>query len=95
MEPLTEANSWLEVKVKREGEEAAWEKLDGSDIPEDVLAAFVQDKHRSKAIPLPGETLALLLCFLKSGSHLFPTTLCLPAPSTCPAPTTPYTASAP
>ena len=70
MEPLTDANSWLEVMVKRQGEEAAWEKLDGADVPEDILAAFVQDKHRSKAIPLPGGMLRPFWCLRSQGRLL-------------------------
>lgn len=54
LEPLTAKNSWLEVKVKRAGQEAAWEKLEEADVPEGLLAAFVQEKRRTKAIPLPG-----------------------------------------
>ena len=54
LEPLTDKNSWLEVKLKRAGREAAWERLDEVSVPEDLLAAFVQEKRRTRAIPLPG-----------------------------------------
>ncbi len=53
-EPLTSNNCWLEVKVKRRGREAAWEKLYEAEVPEKVLAGFVQETHRTMAIPVPG-----------------------------------------
>ena len=62
-EPRTDKNSWLEVKVKRAGREAAWEKLDEADVPEGLLAAFVQEKRRTKAIPLPGVCVCVCVCF--------------------------------
>lgn len=55
MEPLTSKNCWLEVKVKRQGFEAEWEKLGEAEVPEDILAAFVKQTHASQAIPVPGE----------------------------------------
>lgn len=54
LEPLTAQNSWLEVKLKRTGRQAAWEKLQEAHVPEGLLAAFVQEKRRTKAIPMPG-----------------------------------------
>ena len=59
LEPLTEENSWLEVRVQRAGQQAAWEKLAQADLPDDMLAAFVQEKRRTKAIPLPGASALL------------------------------------
>ena len=56
MEPLTSKNCWLEVKVRREGFEAEWEKLGEADVPEDILAAFVRQTHAKQAIPVPGES---------------------------------------
>ncbi|KAL3146940.1 hypothetical protein ABBQ38_014910 [Trebouxia sp. C0009 RCD-2024] len=55
LEPLTAQNSWLEVKLKRTGRQAAWEKLQEAHVPEGLLAAFVQEKRRTKAIPMPGD----------------------------------------
>lgn len=67
LEPLTDKNSWLEVKLKRAGQQAAWEKLEGAAVPEPLLAAFVQEKRKTKAIPLPG------VCVLLAGPHDAPT----------------------
>ena len=54
-EPLSSENSWLEILVKREGQEAVWEKLYEADLPDSVLAAFVKATNKSKAIPVPGQ----------------------------------------
>ena len=62
MEALTDKNSWLEVNLKRAGQEAAWERLDEAGVPEDLLAAFVQEQRGTKAIPLPGKLLAHVSC---------------------------------
>ena len=54
-EPLSSENSWLEVLVKREGQKAAWERLHEADLPDNILAGFVEATHDSKAIPVPGQ----------------------------------------
>ena len=56
MEPLTSRNSWLEVQVKRQGQEAQWERLDAACLPEDMLSDFVQRTHATKAVPVPGQS---------------------------------------
>ena len=56
LESLTASNCWLEVHIKRQGQEAAWEPLHEAQVPDDLLAAFVQETHRTKAIPIPGES---------------------------------------
>ena len=56
LESLTASNCWLEVLIKRRGQEAAWEPLHEAQVPDDLLAAFVQETHRTKAIPIPGES---------------------------------------
>lgn len=59
LEPLTSKNSWLEVHVKRRGQAAQWERLDTAGLPEAMLSAFVQETHRTQAIPIPGQSLGL------------------------------------
>ena len=56
LESLTASNCWLEVLIKRRGQEAAWERLHEAQVPDDLLAAFVQETHQAKAIPIPGES---------------------------------------
>ncbi|DBB18710.1 TPA: hypothetical protein ACH3X3_000316 [Trebouxia sp. C0006] len=55
LESLTASNCWLEVLIKRRGQEAAWERLHEAQVPDDLLAAFVQETHQAKAIPIPGD----------------------------------------
>ena len=59
LEPLTSKNSWLEVHVKRRGQDAQWERLDTASLPEAMLSAFVQETRRTRAIPIPGQSLGL------------------------------------
>ena len=91
MEALTDKNSWLEVNLKRAGQEAARERLDEAQVPEDLLAAFVQETRRTKAIPLPGWLLACVYSDLPITSFPFHPHYCsapfTPVPST-PSPTT-------
>ena len=56
LESLTASNCWLEVLIKRRGQEAAWERLHEAQVPDDLLAAFVLETHQAKAIPIPGES---------------------------------------
>ena len=55
LECLTPDNSWLEVYLKRRGQQAAWEPLHESMVPNNILAAFVRETFRTKAIPIPGD----------------------------------------
>ncbi|KAL0043430.1 hypothetical protein WJX79_004501 [Trebouxia sp. C0005] len=55
LESLTASNCWLEVLIKRQGQEAAWEPLHEAQVPDDLLSAFVQKTHQTKAIPIPGD----------------------------------------